>query len=82
MPAVIPVTSLSRPFDRHIPLDDAELAAAAFLSRYQGRTLDAYRYDLRAFFQWATDQGLEVLKATRPQIELYVRTMGTGRDHD
>ena len=51
MPAVIPVTTLSRPFDRHIPLDDAELAAAAFLARYQGRTLDAYRYDLRAFFQ-------------------------------
>ena len=51
------------------------MAAAAFLSRYQGRTLDAYRYDLRAFFQWAADQGLEVLKATRPQIELYVRAM-------
>ena len=75
MPAVIPVTSLSRPFERHIPLDDAELAAAAFLSRYQGRTLDVYRYDLRTFSQWATDQGLEVLKATRPQLELYVRAM-------
>ncbi len=76
MTAVIPVTiPLSRPFDEHIPPDEAELAAAAFLSRYQGRTLDAYRYDLRAFFQWAADQGLEVLKATRPQIELYVRAM-------
>jgi site-specific recombinase XerD len=41
----------------------------------RGRTLDDYRYDLRAFFQWATDQALEVLKATRPQIELYVRAM-------
>ena len=52
MTAVIPGTiSLSRTFDRHIPPDEAELAAAAFLSRYQGRTLDAYRYDLRAFFQ-------------------------------
>ena len=76
MTAVIPGTiSLSRPFDRHIPPDEAELAAAAFLSRYQGRTLDAYRYDLRAFFQWAATQGLEVLKATRPEIELYVRAM-------
>lgn len=76
MTALIPVSiPLSRPFDRHVPPDDAELAAAAFLSRYQGRTLDAYRYDLRAFFQWAADQGLEVLKATRPQIELYVRAM-------
>ena len=53
----------------------AELAAAAFLARYQGRTLDAYRYDLRAFFQWAADERLVILKATRPQIELYVRAM-------
>ncbi len=69
MSAVILVSvPLSRPFDRHIPSDEAELAAAAFLSRYQGRTLDAYPYDLRGFFQWAADQGLEVLKATRPQI--------------
>ena len=76
MTAVIPGTiSLSQTFDHHIPPGDAELAAAAFLSRYQGRTLDAYRYDLRAFFQWAADQGLEVLKATRPQIELYVGAM-------
>jgi integrase/recombinase XerD len=76
MTAVISVTiPLSQPFDRHIPPDEAELAAVAFLSRYQGRTLDAYRYDLRAFFQWAADQGFDVLKATRPQIELYVRAM-------
>jgi integrase/recombinase XerD len=28
-------------------VDDAQLAAAAFLARYSGRTLDAYRLDLR-----------------------------------
>ena len=56
-------------------IDEAELAAAAFLARYRGRTLDAYRSDLRRFFQWATDTGLEVLKATRPQIELFVRAL-------
>ena len=38
------------------PLDEAELAAAAFLARYSGRTLDAYRHDLRTFFQWATNR--------------------------
>ena len=54
-------------------VDEAELAAAAFLARYRGRTLEAYRSDLRAFFQWAAETGLKVLKATRPQIELYVR---------
>jgi hypothetical protein len=32
--------------------DESQLAAAAFLARYSGRTLDAYRHDLRGFFQW------------------------------
>lgn len=58
--------SLSTPF-----LDETEVAAAAFLARYSGRTLDAYRHDLRTFFQWAADVGLAVLEATRPEIELY-----------
>jgi integrase/recombinase XerD len=65
---------LSRPIEDST-INEAELAAAAFLARYQGRTLDAYRYDLRAFFQWATDEGLDVLAASRPQIESYVRAM-------
>jgi integrase/recombinase XerD len=53
------------------PVDESQLAAAAFLARYSGRTLDAYRHDLRAFFQWATDRQLIVLNATRPHVELY-----------
>jgi integrase/recombinase XerD len=52
-------------------IDDAQLAAVAFLARYSGRTLNAYRHDLRGFFQWAEDTGLVVLSATRPHIELY-----------
>ncbi|MDQ3573414.1 MAG: tyrosine-type recombinase/integrase [Actinomycetota bacterium] len=51
--------------------DEAQLAAAAFLARYSGRTLEAYRHDLRGYFQWASDVGLGVLDATRPHIELY-----------
>ncbi len=47
-----------------IPVDEARLAAAAFFARYSGRTLEAYRHDLRAYFQWALDNGLEVLAAT------------------
>ena len=31
-------------------VDDAQLAAAALLARYSGRTLEAYRHDLRGFF--------------------------------
>ena len=52
-------------------VDDAQLAAAAFLARYSGRTLDAYRHDLRGFLQWAVDQSIPVLEATRPHIELF-----------
>ena len=35
----------------HREIDEAELAAAAFLARYNGRTLEAYRQDLRSFFE-------------------------------
>ncbi len=52
-------------------LDEAQLAAAAFLARYSGRTLESYRTDLRQFFQWADNVGLAPLEATRPHIELY-----------
>ncbi len=57
------------------PIDDAELAAAAFLARYSGRTLEAYRHDLRGFFQWASNNGVVVLEATRPHIELFRASM-------
>jgi site-specific recombinase XerD len=52
-------------------VDEAHVAAAAFLARYSGRTLDAYRHDLRYFFQWASNNDLGVLDATRPHIETY-----------
>jgi hypothetical protein len=61
-------------FEEQAPLDQAQLAAVAYLARYSGRTLDAYRHDLRTF-QWAADMGLAVLDATRPHIELYRATL-------
>ena len=33
--------------------DEVQVAAAAFLARYSGRTLDAYRYDLRSHLHLA-----------------------------
>ena len=60
-------------------LDEAQLAAAAFLARYSGRTLDSYRTDLRQFFQWAHDVGLTPLDANRAHIELY-RAALEGKD--
>jgi site-specific recombinase XerD len=57
--------------DQKDPFDQAQLAAAAYLARYGGRTLETYRYDVRVFFQWCADVGLTVLEATRPHIELW-----------
>ena len=52
-------------------LDEAQLAAVAFLARYSGRTLESYRADLRQFFQWIGSVGVLALQATRAHIELY-----------
>ena len=51
--------------------DEEQMAAASFLARYNGRTLDTYRDDLRGFFQWAHDHHVEVMNATRPHIKLF-----------
>ena len=75
MTALIPTPKIEHSTGEEERIDEAELAAAAFLARHQGRTLEAYRYDLRAFFQWSGDAGLVILSATRAQIELYVRAM-------
>jgi integrase/recombinase XerD len=56
------------------PSED-QLAAIAFLARYSGRTIEAYRHDLKYFFQWAADHDLDVLAATRAHIEMYRSTM-------
>ena len=65
------MSGISEPY----PLDEAQLAALAFLARYSGRTLDAYRHDLRNLFQWAADHDLAVLEATRTNLELYRGSM-------
>jgi site-specific recombinase XerD len=52
-------------------VEEAQLAAISFLARYSGRTLEAYRHDLRGFFQWATDHGIAVMDASRAHIELF-----------
>jgi integrase/recombinase XerD len=62
-------TTVERP-NTGFEFDEAQLAAVSFLARYSGRTLEAYRHDLRGYFQWASDNDIEVLKVTRPHIEL------------
>jgi site-specific recombinase XerD len=68
------MSALRRPH-AEFEVDEARLAVAGFVARYSGRTLEAYRHDLRGFFQWAADTGLQVLDATRPHIELYRTAM-------
>src|SRR5271156_4562371 len=51
--------------------EEAHMAAAAFLARYGGRTLETYRFDLRSYFEWCDSVGLVVLEAKRPHIELW-----------
>jgi site-specific recombinase XerD len=53
------------------PFEEAHMAAAAFLARYSGRTLETYRFDLRSYFEWCDSVGLVVLEAKRPHIELW-----------
>jgi site-specific recombinase XerC len=71
MTTIDPITAavVTQP-DGHAMPGEAELAAVAFLARYSGRTLDAYRHDLRALFQWAEGCDLRVLEATRAHLEL------------
>jgi integrase/recombinase XerD len=69
----VPTTPLVLRADQ--PFDEAQLAAAAFLARYSGRTLESYRADLRQFFQWASSVGMPPLVATRAHIELYRASM-------
>ncbi len=57
--------TIQRPEPAYL-VDDAQLAGAAFLARYSGRTLDAYRHDLRGFFQWAADNAIPVLDDDAP----------------
>ena len=64
------VTTIRAPGGEY-EVDEAQLAAVSFLARYNGRTLEAYRDDLRGFFQWASDHGIAVMQASRAHIELF-----------
>src|SRR4051794_13503391 len=71
-------TTALQSVDDGLRFDETHLAALASLARYNGRPLDAYRHDVRMFFQWCNDAHVEVLKAKRPHIELY---RGSMEDH-
>lgn len=55
--------------------DDTKLAVGGFLARYSGSTRSCYAGDLRAWFAWCAQAGLEVFGVRRPHVELYARWM-------
>src|SRR3954453_18395068 len=54
-------------------LDVTKLALAGFLARYREPTLTAYRTDLRCYLSWCGSVGVDPLRLTRAQLEMYVR---------
>ena len=56
-------------------LDVRKLAVAGFLARYREPTLTAYRTDLRCYWRWCAETGVDPLRVTRAQLELYVRNL-------
>ena len=55
----------------------AQLAAVSFLARYIGPTHHLYAYQLRRWFAWCEDNGLDALLGIdRAHIELYIRHLG------
>jgi len=54
-------------------LDVTKLAVTGFLARYREPTLTAYTLDLRTFMGWCRSHDVDMLHATRAELELYVR---------
>lgn len=60
-----------------ITMTAAQLAAVSYLARYSGRTHKLYAYQLRRWFTWCEDNGLDPLAGIqRAHVELYVRQLG------
>ena len=70
MSATVPVPPL---------FDETRLAIAGFLARYSGPTRTAYATDLRQYFAWCADQGLDVFAARRGHLELWAPLHGGAR---
>jgi site-specific recombinase XerD len=55
----------------------AQQAAVSYLARYAGHTHTLYAYELRRWFGWCEDWGLDPLEGIqRGHLELYIRDLG------
>ena len=59
--------------------DEVRLAVGGFLARYSGNTRTGYASDLRGWFAWCTQVGLEPFAVLRVHIELYARWLEEDR---
>jgi integrase/recombinase XerD len=55
--------------------DRLQLAAAAYLARFQGSSREHTDSDLRCYLRWCADRGLYPLIARRSDLEQYIRWM-------
>lgn len=59
-------------------MSPAHLAAVSDLARYSGHTHRLYAFQLRRWFAWCEDHGLDPLQGIqRAHIELYIRHSAT-----
>lgn len=55
-------------------MNPGQLAAISYLARYSGQTHALYAYQLRRWFGWCEDNGLDPLVGIqRAHVELYIR---------
>ncbi|MDQ6937327.1 MAG: site-specific integrase, partial [Actinomycetota bacterium] len=58
-------------------MSTAQLAAVSYLARYSGRTHVLYSFQLRQWFTWCENNGLDPLVGIqRAHVELYIRALG------
>jgi integrase/recombinase XerD len=58
-------------------MSTAQLAAVSYLARYAGRTHVLYAFQLREWFSWCEENGLDpLLGIQRAHVELYIRHLG------
>lgn len=61
------------------PTVAAQQARRNFLARYTAGTLTLYELDLRVFFDWCQDHGLDPLDVRRPDLEAFIDWLMTVR---
>ncbi|GAA2003244.1 tyrosine-type recombinase/integrase [Nocardioides kribbensis] len=60
-----------------ITMTTARVAAVSYLARYSGRTHRLYAYQLRRWFTWCENNGLDpLLGIQRAHVELYIHQLG------